>query len=465
MASCTASGSPSCRNLVRQLNEQRRQQGLDVLDEDVFIRTIGDDPACTQTLQAIFVYASRPFNVRVCDGAASCSLTRDEVKRAVALGLLGVAKAHNQKIRYPSSSGECFFPLHLRNYFADPRHDGQRVTVGVHRLDQAGLLNPAGPFQRFSFRLGELGEDEAAVTVMSVERGYFNGREMRNSVDSLRLRHPDLFMASLLVPIPDDAAVLVSGFQSFSSVFGEPEFTGTSRQLLFLAEDSYELPCRRCYLWESVSADLAKAKAGFSAIPRGKPIEIGWAFRFSDRRVRLLVLLAAAADTGHELIFRVTREDPRFPADMIGFLRRVTQYHPQTVLRVLQDFLPHLGTIKDGLNNPEAVAAFLGLLAQQRLYQPAPLPSSSSSSSSPSSSSSSSSASASLPAWHSPVTHPSHPVGAPPSIAHYPPPPSLPPASSSSPQAHPYPAAANHPAGQFGPPFGVQPPFGRRPPY
>jgi hypothetical protein len=363
--------------LLHLLNTHRVHARLDPLDEAVFIRTIGGEAACVQTLQAGMHYAARDYDFNPCGGSTRCTLTRDMIKRGIAHALLGHFPHPAQNIRYDSGDLANLFPLHLRNYFADAAHDDHRVTVEQHWLNQDDL-SPQAPFRAFSFRPGELiGEVEELVPVVPIWDTLFSALPLPDPRGSLRHRHLDLMMAGQVIrwDIPAAAAVLVSDFQSTSTAFGQAiQTAGQQRQLLFLDLHHYSHNEYQQYDWVNVQHELTKARAGFSAVPRGRAIETLWMAGSNDPALRLLIQLLAAAETGHELVFRLAQDFIRMPHELIAFLTQVTKYHPQTVLRAMHTFLPLLTRLRQHLSEPAVAAGFLKQLADEPAYQPPPPP-------------------------------------------------------------------------------------------
>ena len=310
LASCMDLGQ-TCGALLSRINQHRTQNGLEVIDEKVFLPKLGgNSPECRKILQKILDYAAeRDTAINFCEGEKVCTLTREQIKRGIAHGLLGNYKKSLQNIGYHSSSQDQLFPEYLKNYFVDDAHDDHRVTAELHKLDPAKLRQD-GKFQPFLLVDGAIGENESVVAVIPMQLNFFYNDGLTWTVleHRVRERHLDLMLASQFVDgeIPADAAVLVSDFQTFSNAAGRSVFNPTNRKLLFLDAKTYvdeENPYKAFeqYQWANVVHEITKAKAGFSAVPRDQVIETGlWGCGIAyagDEYLRLLIQMLAAAET------------------------------------------------------------------------------------------------------------------------------------------------------------------------
>jgi hypothetical protein len=380
IAPCMSAAGSSCDALVQEINKHRFQNGMEYGVSKIFPRRMDgmDAEGCARVLQTILSYGTQvitPFGL--CDEQGECSLSRADIKRGIAQALLGRHTRWTQNFDFNIQPGktdpfvDCLFPLYLLNYFADEMHDHHQVTVKMRRLNHA-VLDRQAPFQPFLLQAGEIGEHEDVVPVIPMQTPFFYNRlESVVFEHRIRARHLDLMAASLAVEgaIPADAAVLVSGFQSFSTGSGEAKFSEKGRQILFLDAETYANDPFFQYIWANVVHQLIKVKAGFSAVPKDRVIETGlWGCGIAyggDEKLRLLIQMLAAAETGHRLVFQIFKMPTAKIVEFAEFLTAVTEYHPRAVLDALREFLPHLVQQHMHLSEPDSTQSFLARLAQQ----------------------------------------------------------------------------------------------------
>jgi hypothetical protein len=365
--------SCSCRPLLQRINDRRRENGMkDLINPDIFISVMGGDtPECSRTLQVILEYAAdKDTAINFCEGEAVCTVAREKIKQVISHALLGNFQEVTQNINYDFLDKTNLFPVYLKNYFADTTHDDHLVTVNMHKLTPSDL-NPNAQFQSFLLQTGELGELEDVVPVVTkITNNFVNLLYGTGLEDRVRSRHLDLMLTTLMPSIPADSAVLVSDFQSFSTAAGQPTFSGINRNVLFM--DAVVVPPNTFYQyeWVHVLHELTKAKAGFSSVPRDKVIETGfWSSFAPDPKLRLLIQLLAAAETGHRLLFKIPQVPMCRLVELAQFLTDVTDHHPQDVLRALQAFLPRLIQRRVNLDEPASTKEFMDFLSHPDLHQ------------------------------------------------------------------------------------------------
>lgn len=370
---------PSCSSLLNQINQRRASNGMKFqIDTVTFLAMVGDDQnRCCKVLQKILdLSADKTTADNPCRAKDSCTLTRALVKQGIAHGLVGNYPEPQKNITYFSISSENIFPKYLFNYFDHDSDDDHLITVDLHTLNPSKLGKP-DRFSGFTLEAGSIGEDENpdVVPVISMQHNFFyNNLNLSIFEHRMRARHLDLMIGpqAFCSKIPADKAVFVAGFQNQSSSMGAVAISKTDRSCLFLDAALYghtaDRPIYLQYEGEEFSSQLNKALAGFSAIQTDKIIETGlWGCGFNggNEKLRILIQLLAAAQTGHQLKFKIYKADADKLKDLASFLTEIAKYSPARVENVLREqVLPNIFSNKDNFDN--SIAFFFELLQQDQ---------------------------------------------------------------------------------------------------
>jgi hypothetical protein len=358
--------------MVRQLNSRRQSNGLfNDLDEYAFLEAAnGDSLACWEAVRLILEYSvDRDMAMNYWEGVQEAVLTREEIKRGIAHGLVGNYTVGSRNINILTMEG--FVVRCLFNYFADISDDTHQVHL-LQLTFKPRMEWKAVAFRAFSIQPGEIGENEDVVSVIPMQQDFFMRElDMRLLEHRMLARYPDLMIASQVHDcIFRNDVIYVAGYNLHSIAGGAPLFRDQQdRHCLFLDVGMYRKAPSRQYEEKEFLRQLAKATTGFGAAPRDRVIE-SCTGPFGDtavsERMRMLIELLAAAETGHELCFRIGNASDEKIEALSRFLQTVTNYPPELVLSTLLNFvLPRLRAVEGDIDEEIEEEYFLSILAEQ----------------------------------------------------------------------------------------------------